>query len=381
MADNFYDILGINRDANDEEIKKAYRKMAHKYHPDKEGGSEEQFKKINEAYQVLSDKQKRQQYDQFGQTFEDAKRQGTGPGASPSGGAYGYGQGGQGFQGFDFSDISGFADIFSEIFGQAQGKRKGKVQERGKDISIDVTIDFEEAVHGTTTQTTLRKATKCHHCKGNGAEPRTPIKTCATCQGAGIISQVKQSVFGAMQSQSICPECHGQGKKPDQPCSVCGGDGRVAQSSTIDITIPEGIEDNQTMKLAGAGEAGIFGATPGDLYVTVHINDHQIFTRDGANIHMSLPITYTQAALGDKLEVPTAHGPVSMKIPKGVQSGHIIRLRNKGAKRVGTSSVGDQFVTINVIVNEHPSRKEKKLLAELAREEETLKQRLQKNLQ
>lgn len=374
MPEDFYAILGVKKGATDEEIKKAYRKLAHRYHPDKKGGDEARFKKINEAYQVLSDRTKRQQYDQFGSTFDDAARQGRGPGGNAEGG---FSQ--AGFQGFDFSNAGGFSDIFSEIFGQATGRgarTRTERRSRGNDVSIDVTVSFEEAASGTSVSTALRMASKCPECNGNGATPGTPISTCSACGGQGVVREVRQSMFGAMQTERPCSECRGQGKKPEQPCRTCGGDGRTMREKPIEIAVPEGIDDGQTIKLEGAGEAGVFGGTPGDLYITVHVREHRYFKRDGSDIILNVPITYAQAVLGDRMEVPTIHGNVELKIPKGVQHGHTIRLRNKGLRRVGTSSIGDQYVIINIVVNEHPSRREKKILEELAQEEEDLKGQL-----
>lgn len=363
MAENYYDILGVEKTATDEEIKKAYRKGAHKHHPDKEGGDEATFKKINEAYQVLSDKQKRQQYDQFGQTFDQGQ----------AGGAGFQGFGGQDFGGFDFSNAGGFADIFSDIFGGGQSRGR----ERGKDIAIDMTISFDEAINGAKKQTTLRKRNTCTHCRGNGAEPGTPISSCATCKGSGTVQRVQRSVLGMMQTQAVCPDCQGQGKRAETPCNECGGDGRVRSESTMDITVPKGIQDGQTVKLSGAGEAAPSGGTAGDLYVTVRVQSHRFFTRQGADIYLEYPITYTQAVFGDRVDVPTVDGEVSLKIPKGATSGQTIRLRGKGVTTHGSYAQGDQFVTLRIATATKLSRKEKKILQELADEEQALKKKLQ----
>jgi molecular chaperone DnaJ len=352
MSKDYYAILGVSKESGDAEIKKAYRKLAHKYHPDKAGGDEKKFKEINEAYQVLSDKTKKNQYDQFGQTFESG-----GPGFQGNA---------SGFEGFNF-DFSNLGDIFGDIFGSTRNRRKSS---RGQDISIDINLTFEESIFGIEKEIELYKGIICPRCKGNKAEPGTPIKTCPTCQGKGTQRTTRQTFLGSFTQESVCPDCRGEGKRAEKKCRECGGDGRVRDYVKLNIKIPEGIQNGQTLRLSGQGEA-FPGGTSGDLFVNVNVSPHRFFKRKGWDIFLELPITYSQAILGDKIEIPTVSGPVMLKIPKKTQPDQIIKLRGKG---VGHR--GDQYIIIKIAPNPSPSFKEKRLLKELYETEKPYREKL-----
>jgi molecular chaperone DnaJ len=362
MAD-YYNLLGVSKGASDDEIKKAYRKLAHKHHPDKAGGDEKKFKEINEAYQVLSDKTKRAQYDQFGQTFDQAGRQG----------------GGQDFGGFDFSGFQGFGsqnsqgfefnfggedlgDIFSDIFG---GGRTAKRKKRGQDIQVDIEITFEEMVRGARKSITLYKRVECDRCRGTGGEPGTSAKTCPTCQGSGRVQKNVRSIFGSFLQASVCPTCQGEGKIYEKKCAKCGGDGRVREEKMIEINIPAGIADGQTISVRGAGEAGEKGAESGDLYVLVRVKTHPKFTRKGNDILSTEYISFSQAALGDKIEIETIEGRLILKIPAGTESGEIFRIKNKGVPDLNGRGHGSQLVEIKIRTPKHLSRDQRELLEKL----------------
>lgn len=363
MAKDYYNILGVSKDASEDEIKKAFRKKAHELHPDKEGGDEAKFKEVNEAYQVLSDAQKRKAYDQFGEAGVN------GPGA---GGAGGYG-------GMNWEDIArqaGFSgqggvefdmgDIFSEFFG---GGRRGRArQQRGQDIQMDIEIDFTEAAFGMKKTIELYKNEKCSHCSGNGAEPGTPIKECETCKGAGVVDSVQRSVFGAVRSQAICNECEGQGKTAETKCKTCSGAGMEKRESKIEIDIPAGIDSGQTIRATGKGEAGPHGAPAGDLYINVFVKENTDFVRERDDVLSSVTAPYTIFVLGGKITVKTIDGEAELKIPAGTESGKKMRLRGKGIPHLQASGRGDHIVTVHVEVPDKPNRKIKKLLKELSEE-------------
>jgi molecular chaperone DnaJ len=364
MANDYYKTLGVEKDASDDEIKKAYRKLAHKYHPDKSGGDEAKFKEINEAYQVLSDKAKRSQYDQFGQTFNQA----GGGGGQGFGGFEGwdfgnFGKQGQGGFEFNFGQDSGdFSDIFSDIFG---GGRSGSRQKTGQDIQIDAEISFEEMVKGAQREFKLYKKTTCDQCHGTGGQPGSKEETCTTCKGAGKIQRTVRSILGTFSQASICPTCHGKGKNYSQKCSKCGGDGRVRQEENVRVEIPAGISNGQTISVQGRGEAGEMGSPAGDLYVNVHIHPHKKFKRERNDILSTERISFAQAALGDKIEVETIEGDVRMKVPDGTQSGEIFRIREKGVPILGRRGRGDHLVKIIVEIPKKLSREQKKLIEQL----------------
>lgn len=361
MAQDYYNILGVDRGASDDEIKKAYRKLAHKYHPDKQGGDAEKFKEINAAYQVLSDKTKRQQYDQFGQTFEQGGGQGFG-GFDFSGFQQGFGG-----QGFEFGE--GFEDIFSDIFGGAfgGGGRRGRDnRRRGQDIQVDMEISFEEMVRGVDREVTLRKNTVCDVCHGTGGEPGAAQETCPTCKGAGQVQQTVRSFLGTFAQVTTCPTCSGVGKVYTKKCHKCGGDGRVKKEERIRVDIPAGISNGQTISLSGMGEAGEKGAASGDLFITIHVQPHKTLTREGQNILSTVHISMSQAALGSKVDVETIEGLVSMKIPAGTQSGELFRIKGKGVPHLGRSSRGDQLVKVIVQIPKGLSRDQKKAIEGLS---------------
>ncbi|HFC36167.1 MAG TPA: molecular chaperone DnaJ [Candidatus Moranbacteria bacterium] len=364
MAD-FYKILGVDKNASDEEIKRAYRKLAHKYHPDKAGGDEEKFKEINEAYQVLSDKNKRAQYDQFGQTFENA---GDAGGAGGFGGFSGFegfsSQGGFDFSGFDFGggrQSSGWEDVFSDVFGGMGGRR----QQSGADIQTDLEIDFSEMVNGVKKEIKLYKNVVCDVCQGSGGKPGSKKETCKTCKGAGHIKKTVKTVFGTIAQEEVCRDCQGKGEVYSEKCEKCSGEGAVKEEKTILVDIPAGIADGQTISVRGEGEAGKFGAPAGDLYVTIHIKPHPKFTREGNDILSTEEITFSQAVLGDKIKVETIEGAVSMKIPAGTQSGEVFRIRNKGVPYLRGVGRGNHLVKIKVSVPKRINRQQKKLIKEL----------------
>ncbi len=359
MNKDYYKVLGVSKSASQEEIKKAYRKLAHKYHPDKSGGDEKKFKEINEAYQVLSDKTKREQYDRFGQTFS-----GSG-GFSSQGGP----TGGWDFSGFDFRqggreggfDFGGdFGDIFSDIFGGREDVERGV----GQDIQIDAEISFQEMARGTERSVKLRKSVVCPVCHGTGGEPGSREEICSACQGTGEIKKTMRSAFGVFSQISTCSVCHGRGRIYSQKCHECGGDGRVKKEETIKIKIPAGIQDGQAVILRGQGEAGELGAPAGNLFVVVHVLKHPRFKRRGNDIVSREKISFSQAALGDKIEVEIVDKKVTMKIPAGTQAGDIFRIRGEGIGSV-SGQKGDHLVEIIVEVPRKLSRQQKKIIEEL----------------
>jgi len=360
MAKDFYDILGVSKSASDDDIKKAYRKLAHKHHPDKAGGDEKKFKEINEAYQVLSDKSKRQQYDQFGQTFE---------GGAPGGGS--------GFGGFDFSGFSsggnsafggdfgeGFGDIFSDIFG---GGRTRDNRQAGRDIQVDLEISFEEMVRGSKRDVNLYRLVRCDICHGMGGDPNTKQEICPTCKGSGKVQQTVRSIFGSFAQVSTCSTCLGDGKIYSKKCSKCAGAGRIKQEQLISVDIPAGISNGQTISIQGQGEAGEKGAANGDLYVNILVKPHVKFKRDKNNILSDEHLTFSQAVLGDKIEVETIDGKIVMKVPAGTQSGELFRIKGKGVPSLRGSFRGDHLVKIIVDIPKKISREQKRIIEELGR--------------
>lgn len=358
MAD-YYNTLGVSKGASEDEIKKAFRKLAHKYHPDKGGGDEKKFKEINEAYQVLSDKEKRRQYDQFGQTF-------SGNGGGP--------KSGQGFGGFDFSGFSaqggaqgfdfsgtGFGDIFSDVFGGG-GRSRTRA---GADIQVDVEITFEEMVRGVKKNIRLRKLSLCDTCHGTGGKPGSQENTCSECQGKGQVRRVAQTIFGAFEQVAVCEHCHGRGKVYAEKCVVCHASGRVQKEEEMAIEIPAGIDDGQTLSVRGGGAAGESSASAGDLFVNVHICPHSSFKRRGDDIVSQLEITFAQAVLGDKVNIHTIDGEMRMKIPSGTQHGEVFRVRGRGIPHLGHYGRGDHLVTVSLRVPKKLSREEKELIEKL----------------
>ncbi|MFC1632842.1 molecular chaperone DnaJ [Patescibacteria group bacterium] len=350
MPEDYYEILGVERGATDEEIKKAFRKKAHELHPDKPNGDAEKFKKANEAYQVLSNADKRKQYDQFGKTFDQA---GGGPGG---GGAYG-GQYGN----FDFNDLG---SIFGDLFGG--GGRRGRQQERGADIGLEFLIDLEEAYRGLTKNIEYPIQAKCDHCKGNLAEPGTPIKECKECDGKGEVVQTRQTMLGVMQQRAVCPACKGQGKIPEEPCKICHAEGRIKTTKQMKIKIPAGINDEHLIRVNGAGNAGPHGTEAGDLLIRVGVRESDKFERDGADIYSEFPVTFTEAALGATKNIDTLAGDKKLKIPTGTQSGTKFRITNAGMPFPNQTRTGDHYAIARIVVPKKVSAKEKELLEQLS---------------
>jgi molecular chaperone DnaJ len=372
MAKDYYSILGVSKNASQDEIKRAFRKLAHKYHPDKNGtGDETKFKEVNEAYQVLSKPEKRKQYDQFGSTFDQA-------GFGSSGGASGTGFGGfnwqdfaraAGNQGFrtniNFEDFD-LGDIFGGIFGGGRGAARQRT--RGADLEYQMEISLNDSAFGVEKIINLEKMDVCEKCGGKGYDSKAKIITCPQCEGRGRIRQTQRSIFGTFQTESICPTCGGEGKKPDRFCSQCHGTGRVVKSEQLKIKIPAGINQGESIKLAGQGEAGEKGRPAGDLYITFRIKPEAGFKREGYDILSKAKLNIVQAALGDKIRVKTLDGLVKLKIPAGTQTGQVFKLAGKGTYKLHGRGRGDQLVEIEVVVPEKISRKAKKLLEELAEE-------------
>ena len=354
---DYYQILGISRDASQEEIKKAYRKLAHKYHPDK-GGDEKKFKEINEAYQALSDKEKRAQYDRFGRVFE-------GVGAEP-GFDFHWARGKPGEE-FDF-DFGNLGEMVEEIFGFGGPQRKRDLK-RGKDIEIDLEIPLEDTLKGKEKEISLAKMISCSRCQGNGAEPGTPINECFSCRGSGQVQQIKKTFFGSFTRYIICPECGGEGYRPEKPCNVCKGEGRVRGEEDIKIFIPAGVDTNQVIKMKGKGEAGKKGGKLGDLYVRIFVKKHPIFRRKGDDLYLSVPISFSQAALGDEIEILTLEEvKLLLRIPTGTESGKTLRISGKGIPHFSGYGRGDMYIELTVKTPKKLTKKQKELLEELKKE-------------
>ena len=353
MAKDYYQILGIVKGASDEEIKKAFRVLAHKYHPDKEGGDEAKFKEINEAYQVLSDPKKKAQYDQFGQTFDQG-----GPGGF---GGFG-GFGGQNVN-FDMGDLG---EMFGDMFGMGRGGGRGRA--RGKDIEVNVTISFAEAAFGVEKTIELYKPVICATCSGTGVPPGVKTHQCKTCGGQGRVRQVQRTILGSFEAVATCPDCRGTGSIPDQTCKDCGGAVVRREKTSVTVKIPAGINDGETIRLPGQGEAAGRGGDPGDLYLHVRMRPDERFERDGFDVYSDLEVPFSEAALGVERKVETLDGELTVKVPAGVQSGAEIRLKGRGVTRLQSSGRGDHYVRVTVRTPEHLSKKARQLLEDLRRE-------------
>lgn len=346
---DYYEVLGLQKGASDDDIKKAYRSLAKKYHPDlnKEPGAEEKFKEINEAYETLSDPQKKARYDQYG--FDDPT-QGFGGGAG----------GGAGFGGF-----GGFEDIINQFFGGGR-RQSSNGPSQGADVEKILNITFEEAVFGCKKRIRVTVDDECISCGGSGAASRSDVKTCQRCGGRGRVLVRQQTIFGYTNVETGCPDCNGKGKIITKKCPDCNGKGRVRRTKDVEVTIPAGILSGMTIRVGGAGEAGFNGGPNGDLYLKINAADHPQFKRDGQDIYLEIPLSYSQAALGDSIEVPTIDGNVSVKIPAGTQPGTKLRLRGRGTKNPkGGSSRGDQYIICNVVIPTSLSKEESDLIQKL----------------
>lgn len=358
---DYYEVLGVGKQASADEIKTAFRRAAVQHHPDKEGGDEAKFKEINEAYEVLKDPSKRQRYDQFGHA-------GVGSSAASDGNPFGAGYGGAGGQNvnFDFGDL-GLGDIFENFFGGG-GRARTRGPQRGRDVEARLEITFEEAVFGTEKTLTLDIEDTCEHCKGTTAEPGHELKTCETCQGAGQVVRVMQTIFGNIQQASVCPTCKGTGKVPEKACTVCHGRGTTRRKQEITLKIPAGIDDGATIRLREHGEA-MANAPKGDLYVGVRVKAHKHFTREGDLILSEERVHMAGAALGTEIDVQTVDGPVRMKIPPGTQSGTDFKLSGHGVPHMRGSTRGAHIVTIIVETPTKLSKKQRELLEQFAHDD------------
>lgn len=359
---DFYDILGLKKDAKIEDIKRVYRKLAHKYHPDKEGGDARKFKEVSEAYQVLSDPQKRAQYDQFG-----AADVGSQPGGGGADAGAGYG--GFDAQGFDSSDMfsGGMGDIFDQFFtGGGRGRTRAK---RGSDLETQIEITLEEAAKGAEREIPIYKREKCEDCKGSGAEDGK-TKICVQCKGQGQVRVTQNTMFGAFAQVVQCPKCQGEGKIPEKSCKTCGGDGRVRKSKKLKIKIPAGVANEQTIKLSGEGEAGPKDGISGDLYINVAVKSDSRFKRQGDNLISELNLSFTEAALGITKRVDTLEGKIDLKIPAGTQPDKVFQVTSKGIKHLNRAGSGDLLIKTNVIIPKKLNSEQRELLKEFQQAEE-----------
>jgi molecular chaperone DnaJ len=342
---DYYEVLGVNKDASDEDIKKAYRKLAMKHHPDRNPDrkdAEERFKEAKEAYEMLSEPEKRRAYDAYGHAGVNAQMGGMGAGP-------------EGFGGF----AEAFGDIFSDIFG-GQGRGRASVF-RGADLRYNLEVSLEQAARGTETKIRIPTMETCETCKGSGAKPGTQPKTCETCKGSGTV-RLSQGFFSIQQT---CPTCHGTGKMVTDPCAACRGAGRIKKHKTLAVKIPAGVDEGDRIRLSGEGEAGVNGGPAGDLYVVIHLKAHSVFQRDGDDLHCEMPISFTQAALGGEIEIPTLEGSAKIKVPPETQSGQVFRLRAKGIKGVRSSYPGDLMCEVVVETPVRLTERQKDLLREL----------------
>ncbi|MHB1125801.1 MAG: molecular chaperone DnaJ [Bacillota bacterium] len=338
---DYYEVLGVSRDASEADIKKAYRRLARQYHPDVNSGdksSEEKFKEVKDAYEVLSDAEKRAGYDHYGHA------------GAQNGGSSGSGQ-----------DFSGFGDIFDMFFGGGSGAQRRGPQ-KGNDIRYNMELSFEEAAFGLETDIKVPRIEPCPACNGSGAEPGTHPTTCPACKGSGEIRVSQSTPFGHFQTIKPCTQCHGEGKIISNPCKECRGQGRVRRARTIHVKVPAGVDSDSRLRVSGEGEGGIRGGPPGDLYVYINVKPHRVFDRQGSDVYCEMPVTFVQAALGDEIPVPTLDGDVKLKIPEGTQTGTTFRLRGKGIPRLRGFGRGDQHVKVKVITPTSLTEKQKVLL-------------------
>ena len=346
---DYYEVLGVSRDATDEEIKRAFRKLAFKYHPDRnrEDRSAEKFKEVNEAYEVLSDANKRAAYDRFGHD-----------GAA--------GLFGQGFEGFDFGGFGGFGDIFEAFFGGTSTKTR-RAPQRGNDLRYKVVISFEEAALGCEKEIDVTRTEICSTCHGTGSKPGSQPSRCPGCDGTGQIRRVQRSLFGQFINTAVCSRCHGDGRIITDPCRECKGTGFQKQRRRVSVRVPAGVDDGTAIRLSGEGDAGTRGGSAGNLYVVLSVAKHEFFTREGDYVIYELPVNFAQAALGTEVEVPTLYGNGKLKIPPGSQTGKVFRLKDKGIPHLHGSGRGDQLVKLLVVTPESLTREQRQLFEELAK--------------
>ncbi len=353
---DFYDVLGLSKGASEEEVKKAYRKMARKHHPDlnkeKQEEAAEKMKEVNEAYEILSDSSKRQQYDQFGHGAFDPSQ----------------GGGGSGFGGFGgFGDQGGgFGDIFDMMFGGGGRRRNPNAPERGEDLRYDLELTFEEAAFGVTKNIQLTRMESCDTCHGSGAAEGTQPETCPNCHGSGQVQQQVNTPLGRMMNVVACQRCGGKGKIISNPCSTCKGKGQVRKNRTLEVKVPAGVDQGARLRMTGEGEGGRRGGPAGDLYVYLHIKEHSLFERDGYDVWCEVPLSMVKATLGADIEVPTLDGKVSLKIPEGTQTGKVFRLKEKGVPQLHGRGRGDQYVRVKIVVPTKLSDRQRSLLEEFA---------------
>lgn len=342
---DYYEVLGVARGCSAEELKKAYRKLAMQYHPDRNQGdkaAEERFKEIGEAYSVLSDPEKRQRYDAFGHAGDQMPD----------------------FGGFSFD--SAF-DLFDMFFGGGRGRGRARTgPQRGSDLRMNLEISFEESVHGATRTIEVPRADTCPECSGSGSAPGHSAITCPQCNGAGQVRRQVQSIFGQVVNVSTCPRCHGEGRIVEHPCARCRGAGRVESRKTLEVQVPAGVDEDMQVRVAGEGEAGPRGGPPGDLYLAFRINPHAVLERRGVDILYELPVSIPQAVLGDRITVPTVDGDHVLEVPAGTQTGKVLKINGMGVPHVRTGRRGDQLCVIHVVVPTHPSAKERALYEQLA---------------
>ena len=376
MADkrDYYEVLGLSKGASEDEIKKAYRKLAKQYHPDinKAPDAEAKFKEINEAYEVLSDSQKRATYDQFGFAGMD-----------------GAGFGGQGFGGFGGMNMDDLGDIFSSFmggmgggfsgfnFGGRSSRRNGPMKGENRYMSMD--IDFLDAVHGVTKTININVDKKCEHCDGTGAESKSDIETCPTCRGSGVTMRQSRTPFGVIQQQGVCPDCNGTGKRIKKKCTHCGGTGYKNVREQVEVNIPAGISTGQQVRIQGYGERGENGGPNGDLYIEIRVRSHKYFERDDSDIYIRVPITSVEATLGTKIDVPTPYGDVELTIPAGTQPNSRLRIKGYGIKELRSNNKGDLYVEVEVNIPKKLSKEEKELYEKLSEKKESIFEKFKKN--
>lgn len=342
---DYYEVLGVDKNASVDDVKKAYRKLARKYHPDvnKEADATDKFKEVKDAYDTLSDPQKKAHYDQFGHTDPNQ----------------GFGGGGGDFGG-------GFGDIFDMFFGGGGGRRNPNAPRQGADLQYTMTLEFKEAVFGKDTEIEIPREETCQTCTGSGAKPGTKPETCSHCGGTGQLNVEQNTPFGRVVNRRVCHHCSGTGKYIKEKCTTCGGKGKVRKRKKISVKVPAGIDHGQQLRVSGQGEAGVNGGPAGDLYVVFNVKTHEFFERDGDDIYCEMPLTFAQVALGDEIEVPTLNGKVKLKVPAGTQTGTNFRLRGKGVPNVHGRGQGDQHVKIRVVTPKNLTDKEKDIIREFA---------------